>query len=505
MRNSLNELHEIYDTVVFGSGINGCAITAEIAARGLKVLNVDSGNVAGWTSSNSTCLIHGGLRYLEQYNFAMVKKSLDERQALLDLAPYLVRPLPFILPRNKEFSFWLTRLGLIIYDNLSFKNKLSRSKHVRRSQQSDYFKSLQDGFNEGLLYYDCVTDDARLTIIKALQAKESGAKIFLHTKLIKAQAKNDIWYLDFYSKDLGAFKVQAKSIVNATGSAVKLVAEEDLNVFFNHHISLVKGSHIILPKLYNGDYAYLLQNKDKRVIFITPFHNHTMIGTTDVFCHNSNAKVEISEEEIDYLIDSASRYLNLKINKKQIISTRSGVRVLLASQGAKASNLSRDYVLDFAIKPAPILHVIGGKLTVHSKLAEQAVEKLRSTFPLMPKTQRLSTNLPGATLRTASGIMNFTEYTKYAKVKYSWLDESLLLRYLQSYGTRTEKILAACESIADMGSIFAKDYYQVEIEYLIREEFACDLYSLLWLHTKLGLVISEESKQKLENIYFKRD
>jgi len=505
MRNFLNKLNEMYDVIVFGAGINGCAITAEIATRGLQVLNVDFGNVAGWTSSNSTCLIHGGLRYLEQYDFAMVRKSLNERQALLNLAPHLVHPLPFVLPRNQEFPFWLARLGLLIYDNLSFKNKLSRSTHIKRAQQKDYFKPLKDDFNEGLIYYDGVTDDARLTITKALQAEEAGAQILLHTKLIKTQSKKGVWCLELDSKDYGFVQVKAKSIINATGSAVKDFAENHLQVSLINSISLVKGSHIILPKLYDGDYAYLLQNKDKRVIFVTPFHNHTMIGTTDIFCDGGNSSVNISEEEIDYLVDVASRYLKVKINKTEIISTRSGVRVLLASKGAKASNLSRDYALEFVLQPAPILHVIGGKLTVHSQLAEQAVEKLRPIFPIMAKSNRLSLNLPGATLTTNTGIMTFAEYVKYAKVKYNWLDENLLVRYLNNYGVRTEKFLSTCQSIADMGINFAKDYYQVEIEYLIREEFACDLHSLLWLHTKLGLIISEQDKQKLKKLYFKKD
>lgn len=490
-----------YDVVVFGSGINGCAIAAELAVRGLKVLNVDAGSIASGTSSNSTCLIHGGLRYLEQYNFSMVRKSLVERQSLLELAPFLVKPLLFVIPRRKNIKrpFWFVRLGLIIYDNLSIKNKLSKSKYIKRSLSAEYFTALHADYDEGLLYSDCVTDDARLTIIKALQAQEYGATILPYTKLNQAKSIDGIWHLDLNSKDLGVLQIKAKVLINATGSQVQAFAREKLKVSFVNSISLVKGSHIILPKLYDGEHAYLLQNNDKRVIFITPFHEHTMIGTTDVYQSDACSDgASISKEEIDYLIAVANDYFKVPINSKDILSTRCGLRVLLASPGSKPSALSRDYALELVLQPSPVLHVIGGKLTIHSQLAEQVAEKLREIFPSMPKTQRLSLSLPGSTLKKANGSMSFAEYIKYAKNKYKWLDEPVLNRYLGSYGTNTEKILASCQKMSDMGYEFAKTYYKVEIDYLIREEFVSNLHSLLWLNTKLGLIISAESKHKLK-------
>lgn len=503
MQMSNQKLAEIFDVVVFGAGINGAAITAEIAARGLRVLNVEIGNIGGGTSSHSTCLIHGGLRYLEQHAFGLVRKSLVERQSLLELAPHLVRPLPFVLPRTKDFPFWLARLGLLIYDNLSFKNKLAKSQCIKRSVDSKYFELLASAYNEGLLYYDCTTDDTRLTITKALQARELGAIFLHHTKLKRAHTQDGSWHLDLESQQFGRRQIKTRAIINATGAAVKTFAEENLKVLFKNTISLVKGSHIILPKLYAGNHAYILQNTDKRVIFITPFHDHTMIGTTDIYVDDNLAEIAISAAELDYLIAATKNYLKIVIDKTDIVSTRSGLRVLQASPGVNASSLSRDYALDFSVTPAPVLHVIGGKLTIHSQLSEQAVDKLMQIFPGLPKTKRLSISLPGASLTINNSKLNFFEYVDYAKKKYHWLDNALLNRYLQSYGTRTEKILASCKKVADLGVNFASNYYQVEIDYLLREEFASDLDSLLWLHTKLGLIITLEGKQKLSDYLHK--
>lgn len=504
MQLSVDKDPQSYDVVVFGSGINGCAISAELASRNIKVLNIEKDDIASGTSSHSTCLIHGGLRYLEQYNFSMVRKSLDERQSLLELAPHLVHPLPIFLPNNKKIKrpFWLVRLGIKIYDNLSSKNKLPKSKYIEHNElNEEYFSPLNSSFKDGLTYYDCVTDDSRLTITKALQAQELGAKILQQAEITAATSENGIWHLDLQSKQYGQLKVKTKVIVNATGASVLLFAKNHFNVSLKNSIRLVKGSHIIIPKLYTGNHAYLLQNSDKRIIFVTPFHEHTMIGTTDVYQENDEIQAHISEEEINYLINSTNNYFKMPIDKKSIIATRCGLRVLLASQGRNASELSRDYALEFSKSPAPMLHIIGGKLTVHSQLAEQAVEKLREIFPSMPKTQRLALKLPGSSLdlfeKTKYKNINFNDYVNYANSKYHWLNKETLTRYLASYGTNTEKILAPCKNIESMGMEFAKTYYKVEIDYLIREEFASDLYSILWLHTKLGLIISEDYKQKL--------
>lgn len=491
-----------FNVVVIGAGINGCAVAAELASMNLRVLLFDKANIAGGTSSNSSSLIHGGLRYLQQYDFSMVYNSLVERQRLLKLAPHLVRPLRFVVPKHKNISmpFWLMRLGILFYDKLNFKNTLPASHYVSRIEKPRLFAELRDSISSGLQYYDCSTDDARLTITKAIQAAEFGAEVMPCTQILDIKENANKWHLTLKSRLGQILYVQADVVINASGSAVEFFSQKYLKEKLIHKISLVRGSHIIVPKLYAENHAYLLPNYDKRYVFALPFHGYTMVGTTEKLHSNNASKVVISAQEIDYLLNVANKFFKTSIDKSAIISTRSGLRVLLSSPYKKPFALSREYVIEFSNNKAPLIHVLGGKITTHAKLADTVTDILRrECFHYLPKTKRLSMYLPGAILETENGIMSFCEYKKYAQAKYSWLDKDTLNRYFFSYGTRTEKILASCNKLDDLGICFTHTLYQAEVDYLVREEWACDLYSILWLHTKLGLCISQSSKRALDD------
>ena len=300
----------IYDVVIIGGGINGCGCAADAALRGLSVLLCEQDDLASKTSSSSSKLIHGGLRYLEHFHFNLVKKALAERQTLMQLAPFLVRPLALVLPHDKKMRpLWMVRLGLFLYDHLNKKNTLPHSRLIHRLKQTLYFEPLNKDINKGFVFYDGTTDDARLTITNALQAKQHGAKIMTQTALIQASVINNVWQLTFQTASGTPFQVLAKSIINAAGPWVERV-NRLLNIPLNHTISLIKGSHIVIPKLYDGEHAYLLQNNDERVVFAIPFHGHTMVGTTDVPLSETLDEVTIESSEIDYLFTLIARFFN---------------------------------------------------------------------------------------------------------------------------------------------------------------------------------------------------
>lgn len=489
----------VYDVVIIGGGINGCGCAADAALRGLSVLLCEQDDLASKTSSSSSKLIHGGLRYLEQYDFKLVKKALNERQLLLNLAPHLVHPLPIVLPHEKNMRpTWLLRAGLFLYDHLSRTNRLPKTKFITRNKQPTYFTQLINRLKKGFLFYDAVTDDARLTIVNALQAKENGATIMTNTALIKAEIIENKWQLTLKSKSNTLIQVRAKAVINAAGPWV-----ESVNILLNqphqHAMSLVKGSHVVVHKLYDGNHAYLLQHDDQRVVFVIPYHGHTMIGTTDIPFKDNQSDVCINADEIDYLFTLIKRYFNKQLRKDDIITTWSGIRPLLSAMDKNPSALSREYAYHFSTSPAPIVTLYGGKITTYRKLAEEAITQLRPIFIDMPASISDTTPLPGATM----GRMTFHEYQSYAREKYHWLDENTLKRYLDTYGTRTEKILANCHAVNDLGLFFSETLYQVEVDYLMREEWATTCDDILWRRTKSGLTMNAISVCAL-NQYIKK-
>ncbi len=488
-------MERIFDVAIIGGGINGCGIAADAALRGLSVILLEKNDLAAHTSSSSSKLIHGGLRYLEYYDFSLVKKALVERQHLLHLAPHLVRPLSFVLPYQQHLRpAWMLRAGLLLYDNLSFKNKLPRSKFIRRNKQPLYFYPLKEKLNKGFLFYDCVTDDARLTISNALQAKEHGAIIQRNSSVEGAQVNNNIWNLDVRIANKKIL-VKAKTIINATGPWVESV-NNLLNIPSTYKLNLVKGSHLVVSKLYEGEHAYFLQYDDKRVIFIVPYHGFTMIGTTEIAFNSPNEKISISAEEIDYLLTIANSYFNVQLQEKDIIDSWSGIRPLLAdNRKEEFKALSRDYSYSYTNTPGPAVTIYGGKITTYRQLALEVINSLSPIFPHLKSSQTEKIPLPGAILAQ----VNYQEYVVYARKKYYWLTERIKERYLNNYGTKTEVLLAGCESLADLGQYFGPDLYEVEVNYLQQEEWAQDCEDILWRRTKLGLHFSELEKEQLNN------
>lgn len=488
-------MEQVFDVAVIGGGINGCGCAADAALRGLSVALCEKDDIASKTSSKSTKLIHGGLRYLEQFDFTLVKKALNERQKLLQLAPHLVHPLSFVLPYQKNLRpLWMLRAGLFIYDHLSFANKLPRSTLVYRKRQPKYFGPLDEQFKKGFIYYDGMADDMRLTLANAMQAKEHGATIMTRTKLIGADVIDQQWRLTLQENSAEPFQISAKAIINTTGPWVNQVSQL-LQIPIAQPMSLVKGSHLVIPQLYEGEHAYMLQHQDKRIIFVIPYHGYTMVGTTDVTHSNDLDNTQIDSDEIDYLCKIINHYFNNELLKEDIITTWSGVRPLLAETGKKPSNLSRDYIYSYTKHPAPAVTIYGGKITTYRQLAQQAVNELQDMFPDLVSSRTSTTPLPGATINN----MDFSQYQSYACQKYHWLDEKTRKRYLNSYGTRTENLLAGCESIDDLGICFSPSFYQVEVDYLLREEWATNCEDILWRRTKLGLSIDEMAKIALED------
>lgn len=476
-------MDKIYDLVIIGGGINGCGCAADAALRGLSVLLCEKDDLSSKTSSSSSKLIHGGLRYLEQYNFSLVKKALRERQLLLELAPHLVYPLQLCLPqKNKLRPAWIIRTALFIYDNLSRHNRLPRSKFISRANHINIFTPLIKTANKGFLFYDCATDDARLTITNAIQAKLGGAQIMPRTEIVRAAVNNKLWDLTLKTGQENTIRIKARSIINAAGPWVNQV-NRLLNVPCSRQISLVKGSHIVLPKLYDGNHAYMLQNTDKRIVFVIPYNNQTMVGTTEILISDLSSAPCITDEEKNYLCELVNDYFNKKVCANDIINSWSGIRPLISAPSKSYSSLNRDYITDYQELPAPIISIYGGKITTYRQLAEQTINKLQAVFPNIKKSKTTTTPLPGAQL----GLMNYVEYEFRAKQEFDWLDSSILDRYLKTYGTRTQLLLNNCKKMDDLGEHFGNYLYQREVDFLIKEEWAMSTEDILWRRTKLGL------------------
>jgi len=487
-------MDQIFDVAIIGGGINGCGCAADAALRGLSVALFEKDDLASKTSSSSTKLIHGGLRYLENYEFSMVQKALNERQRLLRLAPHLVQPQAFVLPyQNHMRSALFLRLGLFFYDHLSRKNHLPKCKYINRKQHQGYFIPLLDTFKRGFLFYDASTDDARLTVCNALQAKKYGATIKTNSKLIQAKVENNLWHLTIQPQKGSSYTVQARSLINATGPWVNEIASLT-RIPTQKKMSLIKGSHIVVPSLYKGTHAYFLQHSDKRIVFVIPYHDYCMIGTTDIEFTGSLDKVEISDDEIHYLIQLVNSYFRVKLRgKDDIIDTWSGVRPLLAEEGKELKSISRDYYFEHSSVPAPIITIYGGKITTYRQLAEDVVDQLKPQFPDIKNSTTKNHPLPGAEFES----MSFDDYLAYASKKYDWMNHNLLKRYLFSYGSQLEQFAGKCSKMSDLGTLFGDTLYQAEVDYLVHQEWARSCDDILKRRTKLGLSLDESNIRDL--------
>lgn len=482
----------MYDILVIGGGINGVGIARDAAGRGLKVLLCEKDDLASHTSSASSKMIHGGLRYLENYEFRLVKEALEEREALLRAAPHINSPMRLVLPVEKGMRpAWMLRIGLFLYDHLAKRAILppTKSLDLRNCIQGEPLKAhLRKGFE----YSDCWTDDARLVAINAVDAAERGTEIRTRTECTRLARHSEHWEVTLQSQ-LGAEEiVQAKMVINAAGPWVGHVLNQVGSRSNRSDVRLVKGSHIAVPRMYEGTHSYIFQSPDGRVIFAMPFReNLTLIGTTEKSWELGSGKVEISQGETDYLCDAANAYFEKQISPDDVVWSYAGVRPLYEDHAGSASSVTRDYVFDLDdAEGAPILSIYGGKLTTYRKLAEHAMEKVAPYFPKMTGSWTRGASLPGGDFPYDGRDDLRLEIQR----EYSWLPMDTLDRLIGSYGTRTLQILGSAKSPADLGRHYGCGLYQVELDYLIEVEFAHSAEDILWRRSKLGLALNEQQK-----------
>jgi glycerol-3-phosphate dehydrogenase len=488
--NSVEQPNNIYDLLVVGGGVNGCGIANDASGRGLTVFLCEQFDLASETSSRSTKMVHGGLRYLEYYEFRLVREALSEREVMLNIAPHIVQPLQLIIPHNSlQRPAWMVRLGLFLYDHLGFKfgrkSKIPGSYGLQLNSSTPVAEPLLAELKKGFCYYDCKVDDARLVALNAVAAKINGAQVYTRTKFIGAEKHNGLWISTLEDQHTGQqYQIKSKTLVNAAGPWVDQIVNQTLNIKTKHQIELVKGSHIVIPKFYEGEQAYLLQNKDKRVIFVIPYHNDfTMIGTTDIPYHDDPATVTIDDTERDYLCEVVNRYFKQKISPADIVNEWSGVRPLQADEANNPSAVTRDYSLEVEddAGATPVLSIFGGKITTYRELAKHAMQKLSSYLPHMGPEWTATTPLPGGDITSAA------DYSRQLQKKYPFLPCELLQRYAFSYGSLSEKILNDVSSIETLGQDFGNTLFAKEVDYLIDNEWAQTCDDILWRRTKLGL------------------
>ena len=482
MQDSLAHSPEQVDVLVVGGGINGTGIARDAAGRGLKVLLCEQDDLASHTSSASTKLIHGGLRYLEGFHFALVRKALQEREVLLASAPHIMRPLRFVMPHDAHLRpQWMIRAGLFLYDNLARRDHLaaSASLDLKRHPAGT---PLEPRYTRGFIYSDGWTDDARLVVLNARDAAERGATILTRTRCTRIELRDRIWHAQL----TGAHerKVTCRAVVNATGPWVTRFLSEATPAKSDRTVRLVKGSHIVVPRIFQHRFAYIFQNIDRRIVFAIPYeHDFTLVGTTDVEYHGDVASVHIDDAEVRYLCDTVNRYFTRKIAPADVVWRYSGVRPLLDDKAGDPSSVTRDYKLELEREDAPLMSVFGGKITTYRRLAETAVDQLVKALGLKLPPWTAKALLPGGDLTGGS----FARFLRNVERRYPWLPEHLRNRYSRAYGTRIDHIIGNARSLADLGSEVVPHLHEREIEYLQREEWALMAEDILWRRSKLGL------------------
>jgi glycerol-3-phosphate dehydrogenase len=491
-----SETPDIADILVIGGGINGAGIARDAAGRGLNVVLCEKDDLAQHTSSSSTKLIHGGLRYLEYYDFLLVRHALQEREILLNSAPHIIWPLRFILPHHKALRpRWLIRLGLFLYDHIGGRKILPGSwgvdlrKHVSG-------EALKTEYTHAFEYSDCWVQDARLVVLNARDAKLRGASILTRTMCTALERKQDHWIATIEDRrDNSSRKLQVRAVVNASGPWVKKTLDLDITTDTENDVRLVKGSHIVVPRIFNHDYPYIFQHADGRVMFAIPYeHDFTLIGTTDIEISGDPNQVAIDDAEITYLCDAVNGYLKVPVSPQDVIWSYSGVRPLFDDESKNASKVTRDYVLQLDDKGPPILSVFGGKITTFRKLSEQVVDMLQKPLNFASSSWTAGASLPGGDMENAT----FEIFLEQCKHRFSWLDGSVLQHYARNYGTEIDVLLEGRSRMADLGEDLGGNLYECEVDYLITHEWAEQAEDILWRRTKKGLRITEGGEQRLQ-------
>jgi glycerol-3-phosphate dehydrogenase len=493
--------NQIYDVAIIGGGVNGCGIARDAAGRGAKVILFERGDLARGTSSASTKLIHGGLRYLEQYEFALVRESLQERERLWAIAPHIIWPMRFILPQQKGTRpAWLVRLGLFLYDHIGGRKRLpvTRKVNLKRDPTGN---PLLPAFETAFEYSDCWVDDARLVVLNALDAKEHGATICTQTTVTALGRYDGLWHISITGQ---SEPIIARHVVNASGPAVLDVLERavDHQIGPEEKIRLVRGSHIVVNKMFDTPQAYFCQNPDGRIFFAIPYEDDfTLIGTTDADHHGSLDNITATPDEIAYLCQSAGRYFIQLLSPDDVVYSYAGVRPLVDDGSGKPESASRGYHFDVEDDggKAALLSVYGGKITTYRHLAESAITKLAPYLPrLEGKGWTAGKPLPGGDF-TMDGAANLQSELAAA---YPFLANKTLDRLARSYGTRAFRWLGSARTLVDLGNDFGHGLTQAEVDYLITYEWATCAEDILWRRTKRGLHFSPEQVAALA-IYIK--
>jgi glycerol-3-phosphate dehydrogenase len=492
-------LDRIFDLAIIGGGINGCGIARDAAGRGNSVFLCEMNDLASGTSSWSTKLVHGGLRYLEYYEFRLVREALIEREVLMRAAPHIIWPMRFVLPHSPEQRpAWLVRLGLFLYDHLGGRRKLppTRAFDLRRAPEG---RPLKPGYAKAFEYSDCWVDDSRLVVLNALDAKRLGAEILTRTALVAARRADDVWLASLENaRDGTRREVRARCIVNAAGPWVEKVLNVIAGAGGNHRrVRLVKGSHLVTPKFWDGNQAYLLQNDDKRVIFVNPYEGDlALIGTTDIAVTGAPEDAAIEEGEIDYLLAILARYFTAPPGRADILHSFSGVRPLYDDNAENPSAVTRDYIFDLDPKtPRPgapcLLSVFGGKITTYRKLAEHALDRLKPVFAEMGPAWTAAAPMPGADIADA----DYERWLVGFKARHDGLPETLADHYGRLYGTRADLLLEGARGTGDLGRHFGALLYEREAAFLIAEEWAETAEDILERRSKHGLHLTLAERQ----------
>jgi D-erythritol 1-phosphate dehydrogenase len=488
------------DLLVVGGGINGVGVARDAAGRGLSVLLCEQEDLASGTSSRSGKLVHGGLRYLEYYDFRLVREALIERELLLAAAPHIIWPLRFVLPHSQgQRPAWLLRLGLFLYDHLGGRKKLPRTRtlDLRTAPEG---RPLRKAFAKAFEYSDCWVDDARLVVLNALDAAERGAAILTRTQCIGARRVDDWWQADLVRRETGErLTVRARALINAAGPWVEQVLGRVVGINSRRRIRLIKGSHIVTKKFWEGPQAYLLQNTDRRVIFVDPYERDlALIGTTDIAVEGDPGEVAIEPAEIDYLLAVVNRYFARGLKAADVLHSFAGVRPLYDDEAANPSAITRDYV--FEVEPErpapglpPLLSVFGGKITTYRKLAEHALEKLAPFLGELGSAWTAGAPLPGGDMANA----DFDAFLAGLRREHAWLPAGLAEHYARLYGTRARDLIGDATGVEGLGRHLGGLLYAREVDYLCRAEWARTAEDILERRTKHGLHLSDDQKRSL--------
>jgi glycerol-3-phosphate dehydrogenase len=483
---------QVFDLAIIGGGVNGCGIARDAAGRGNSVFLCEMNDLASGTSSWSTKLVHGGLRYLEYYEFKLVSHALREREILWQMAPHIIRPLRFVLPHHAGLRpAWLLRLGLFLYDHIGGRKLLPPTRTLNLAHDT-VGKPLAPGrFTRGFEYSDCFVDDARLVVLTARDAMDRGAVICTRTRATEIWQQDGVWHVTVEDTATGERRsITARALVNAAGPWVEQVLAIGAGVNAKAKVRLVQGSHIVVPKFYDHDRAYIFQNADGRIVFAIPYQDDfTLIGTTDLDYDGDPAKVKISSDEIEYLCTSVSEYLARPVKPADVVWTYSGVRPLYDDGASEAKATTRDYVFELDLPGGlPLLSIYGGKITTYRRLAEEALQKL-AAYLHGTKAQEgwtAKATLPGGDFDVSALDALVAELRR----NYSFLTPQHAGRIAHAYGTRAQNMLGQATSLADLGVAFGATLTEREVNYLMSYEWARTAEDVVWRRSKLGLRLS---------------